>query len=95
MLEFECVVECTARNAAGEAFVRVHQLYDSFYYGDGASLDGCPLVNVPPWREDASPLAPRLYMDTYDFHLSRAEDVQRFSPGLKVMFKPGTPKFGR
>ena len=96
MTKVECEVECTVRNAAGEAFVRVRQLYaESWYFGEGASLDGCPLVPVTPWKENASPLTRTFGMFVYDFHLSRPDDIGRFSPGMKVIFRPGIPRFGR
>lgn len=95
MLEVEYEVGCTVRNAAGEAFVRVSSdvMGEAWYYGDDASLDGCPLVSIAPWVENASPLPRRL--GVYDFHLSRPEDVQRFSPGSKVIFRPGTRRTRR
>jgi len=93
VIEVECEVLRTFRNSDGESFVCVQQLDGlSWYYGDDAELDGCPLAPVAPWNEN--PSEPQNFeFFVYDFHLARWDDIDRFAPGSKVIFKPGIPRF--
>jgi len=97
MFECECEVLSIACTLDGEVFIQV-QLFsaESWYYCKDASLGGCPLAPIIPWTEESSP-----YPTNYEvgptfiqgFHLLRPAHVSRFSPGARVVFRPGMRRF--
>jgi len=95
MIEVDCEVLRTFRDSDGESFVRVQQTtWESWYYGRGAELNGCPLAPEVPWVE--RPPSPDDWgFLVYDFHLLNPDDLDRFVPGSHVMFRPGIPQWVR